>query len=481
MEDILLVQAIQSYGIDNTGRIIDVEPFPLVNLDDKASRRAVRLLNALAFGAYGKDYRQVLLQKQREDRKVNFRTLRLQRLKNATREYDVHLNIDLCKQILRYHVRVQLQEYSQKLDEFITPQPSISNLGKFFIGASGICKNHNIQAGLSEIENPIGDSPLPYGDINEVVRNPANSNPLEGIELTEDEKNNGVFFLEKYLVITPSASQSLRTFRTSLQGVVSISECKQDLLTYRGNKDVMISDVLGDAVIREDGEKYDGSIGGKFGVRLCFCPPKGFNVPSANEFQRAFRAKAATDHPSSAYYFPVAKYEQDIEDRLLSEIDLQDSNIGEDLKCYVDTLAITPEFDFVLNNLLITRKIPSLMAIYMFDGFIDSIGISPDEREEGKENKGNESWKSKILDNTKDRCRALFASYSRVMDSDRDQENRRERNRNRSALVRNLLPAGLINIDRSVKWWQLRSLVEDRPYDKDGNDCANELAGMFGG
>ena len=98
-----------------------------------------------------------------------------------------------------------------------------------------------------------------------------------------------------------------------------------------------------------------------------------------------------------------------------------------------------------------------------------------------RKKKKNGKWKSKILDDTKDRCRALFASNLRVTDSDRDQENRRERNRNRSSLVRNLLPSGLINIDRSVKWWQLRSQVEDRPYDKDGNDCANDLAAMFGG
>lgn len=183
-----MVQSIQSYGIDNRGRITEVEPFPLVNLNRRARGRAVRLLNALAFGAYGKDYQKVLLDKQRDGRKVNFRTLRLQRLKTATREYDVHLNIKLCKDILKYHVGAQLQEYSKRLDEFITPQPYISDVRKFFIGASGLCKNHNIQAGLSEIENPIGDSPLPYGDINEVVKNPSILNPLEGIELTSDEK-----------------------------------------------------------------------------------------------------------------------------------------------------------------------------------------------------------------------------------------------------------------------------------------------------
>ena len=480
-DDILLVQSIKSYGIDNTGRIDEVEPRALVTLNQRARNRAVRLLNALAFGAYGKDYQKVLLDKERENRAVDFRTLKLQKLKTATREHDVHLNIKLCKDILKYHVSAQLEEYSKKLDEFITPQPYISDVGKFFIGASGLCKNHNIQAGLSEVENPIGDSPLPYGDINEVVKDPSTLNPLEGVVLTNDEKTNGVFFLEKYLVITPKPLPLIQDYATSLSGVVSISEFKDELSQFQGDKDKLISEVMGNAEITEDGESYEGSIGIKFGVRLCFCPPSGFSVPNAIEFDRAFKATAATDHPSSAYYFPVVKYEQDITDRLLSEIDLEDSNIGEDLKCYVDRLTLTEEFNLIFNSLLVTRKVPSLIGIYLYDGFIDSIGVSTTEREEGKENRGNGKWKSKILDDTKDRCRALFASNLRLTDADRDQENTRERNRNRSALIRNLLPSGLINIDRSVKWWQLRTQVEDRPYDKDGNDCVNELAAMFGG
>ena len=36
--------------------------------------------------------------------------------------------------------------------------------------------------------------------------------------------------------------------------------------------------------------------------------------------------------------------------------------------------------------------------------------------------------------------------------------------------LKSFSPLGLINLNASVKWWQLRRLI-DRPYDKDGNDC----------
>ena len=55
------------------------------------------------------------------------------------------------------------------------------------------------------------------------------------------------------------------------------------------------------------------------------------------------------------------------------------------------------------------------------------------------------------------------------------------RQRNRKKMFANLLPSGLFNIDRSVKWWQLLTRVNDRPFNKDGEDCANDLVDIFGG
>jgi hypothetical protein len=481
LEDIKLLRAISSYSLDSRGNIVAVQ-FKKEQASAKMQNRSIRLLSALAFGAYGKDYRDRLLEKEANNRNVNIRTLRLQRLKNATREFDLHESIDIAKTVLKFHIRAELENYATKLDEFLIPQAYIYDLSKFFIGASGICKGHTIQAGLSEVERPVGESPLPYGDINEVVRDPSNENPLDGLEITDDIKENGVFFLEKYVVVTPRDEST--EFSADLKGVLSISELQDEIRNYQGDKEALISEVLGDAVevLDENGSAltYDGSIGIKFGVRLCYSPPNNFSVSNATEFERAFKARPVEGYVGSANYFPVAKYEQDIIDRKLDELDLEDSNLGEDLKCYVDRLVISSEFDFMMNNLLMTRRVSSLAAIYMYDAFIDSIGLDSTEREEGSENRGSQNWKGAILDDTKDQCRALFASFYRSMDSDNNSI-RETRQRNRKNLFANLLPSGLFNIDRSVKWWQLITRIKDRPFNKDGQDCANDLVDIFGG
>jgi len=115
----------------------------------------------------------------------------------------------------------------------------------------------------------------------------------------------------------------------------------------------------------------------------------------------------------------------------------------------------------------------------MYDAFIDSIGIDPSEREEGPENRGRQKWKGKILDDTRDQCRDLFASFYRTMNAS-GKGGRSGREKVKRRMFKHLLPSGLFNLDNSVKWWQTRRLI-DRPYDKDGKDCANDLVDLFGG
>ena len=51
----------------------------------------------------------------------------------------------------------------------------------------------------------------------------------------------------------------------------------------------------------------------------------------------------------------------------------------------------------------------------------------------------------------------------------------------RSNFLKNLLPDSIFNFDRNVRWWQLRRWQQDRPFDKDGKDCADTLADVFRG
>ena len=106
--------------------------------------------------------------------------------------------------------------------------------------------------------------------------------------------------------------------------------------------------------------------------------------------------------------------------------------------------------------------------MYSYDAFIESIGLSIEEREDDSlGSKGR--WKSKILRNTKKQLRNLFAGFYREMEDMKDKDENDGRGIG-LGFLKSFSPAGLINLNGSVKWWQLRRLV-DRPYDKDGNDC----------
>ena len=144
----------------------------------------------------------------------------------------------------------------------------------------------------------------------------------------------------------------------------------------------------------------------------------------------------------------------------------------------------TDEFKFIFESLLITNKVSSLAAIYSYDGFINSVGLAGEEREDGKTGPNRNSlgmeigWEGKVLKDTKKRLLDLFSSYYLTHEKDKDQERKREGDRKQ--FLKNLLPDSLFNFDRNVRWWQLRRR-SDRPFDKDGKDCANTLADIFKG
>ncbi len=87
-------------------------------------------------------------------------------------------------------------------------------------------------------------------------------------------------------------------------------------------------------------------------------------------------------------------------------------------------------------------------------------------------------WEGKILDDTKKRLLDLFSSYYLKHEKNKDAKQKRERDRKK--FLKNLLPDSILNFDRNVRWWQLRRL-QDRPFDKDGKDCADTLASVFKG
>ena len=471
------------------------------NLTPSASRKSkvLNIINALCFYAYGPYWKKRLTKMKEEGKKpkrIKFVTLR--RMKTATRMFDVHNNIELAKKVVKYHVNNELEYYSSLLDETMKPQSPIYDINKYLIGASKFFSFSDIESGLAEVESPVGDSTsIDYGSIPSCPTSiEAGFTHFDGKTYTAAEfekiKSEGVFHLEKFVYIVPkqnsnSVLSSLVSNLLPEGGVMSIGQFR-GLINQLTNeqKNINISEALGDAIFETDDNDNPvgllGTIGLQFGVRICYTPPEAsydfydnVTITEGNKF-KSYRFKSAmitVDGVETRYFapthtFPIATFKQDVIDKKISEIDLDDDNLGEDLKCYVDQLCLTEDFRLSFQHLFITKKLVSLLLMYSYDGFVESIGLSQDEREDDSlGSKGR--WKSKILKNTKKQLRNLFAGFYREMED----MNEKEENDSRGIgldFLKSFSPASLINLNGSVKWWQLRRLV-DRPYDKDGNDC----------
>lgn len=485
IEDKRVLFLVRRYDVNPSGKIVNCE-FAGIDVPESQKNRTLKHLNAMAYEAFGKDYRKELLKLNK--RVAKFKTLNLQKLKDAEREYDIHENVALAKEILKFHVMKELDFYGDKLEQAFTPQVYINNLSKFLLGASKIAIVSNTQAGLSEIESPVGDSALPnYGTIPSVPDN--NESPFAN--LTEEEilkaKELGGLFLQKYIKVTPNEERTI-----DLEGMVSFTQFRTAIGNFAGDKTKYISEVFGNAVALPELGTYDGTIGVKMGVRVCYLLPEGID-PFSSQQELLGAAKAigedktyfTNDENNLRYFVPLAHFEQDIIDRTIEEINLDDDNFDEDIKCYFDKMVEQDEFKFIFESLLITNKVSALMAIYAYDGFINSIGLGEGEREDKKEGPNRNiigmqvGWEGKIMDDTKKRLLDLFSSYYLSHEADNDAEQKRRQER--SKFLKNLLPSSIFNFDRNVRWWQLRRWQEDRPFDKDGKDCADTLADVFRG
>jgi hypothetical protein len=498
IQDKRILFHVNGYSINGEGKIIDCE-FVGIRVSSVRKNRIIKYLNSMAYEAFGKDYKKELLKL--KTRAAKFKTLDLQVLKDAEREYDVYENIELAKKILRFHVMKELDFYGKQFQQAFVPQVYIDNLSKFLLGASKVPIVSNTEAGLSEIESPVGDSALPnYGTIPSVPSN--NESPF--VNLTEEQiiqtKELGGLFLQKYVrvipkeeAIGPQGQQRGQGIdkQIKLEGMVSFDEFRQEISSFAGDKTQYISDVLGNAVALPEEGTYEGSIGVKIGVRVCYVLPEGVSPFSSSEETLAAakaikedKAYYTNDDNGINHFIPLAHYEQDMIDRTLEEINIEDENFDEDIKCYFDKMVETDEFKFIFESLLITNKVSALAAIYSYDGFANSIGLGQGEREEGQEGPNRNvlgfeiGWEGKVLDDTKKRLLDLFSTYYLYREKAEDRELQEQEDRKK--FMKNLLPSSLFNFDRNVRWWQLRRRQE-RPFDKDGKDCASTLASIFKG
>ena len=414
----------------------------------------------------------------------------------------LHSVVGDIKKLLKYVVKEELDLYTKILRESIEPRPYIYDIRKFFIGGSHMLLGKQIEAGVYDSEVPIGGGigNYPYGDINDCAKS-SMIHPLNDVSITDERfeqiKERGGFYLEKYVVSQPKDQQKTQ-LNSPLKGIQNLAEFKQFLnqnrLVFDSTRNV--SDYFGDAVLSENEQGYEGSIGIKYGVRLCYIPPTGFNpfdsladqqngATIARE-QRSYVLNPATLQTdsgekllqSSRYSFPICSYEQDILDVKIEELLASDSNLDQDLKCYIDKLVETENYKHLINNVLQITKIPSTYLIYSYLNLIPSLG-SESERDPGDDDNIISPDKiGKLFNDSKREARRLFTSFYK--NDDRDPPNEEENNESVVMNAQRRLLNSLKFLNLGEFSWDLRRRIRtDSPHDKDGNECENNFGKLF--
>ena len=407
---------------------------------------------------------------------------------------------------------------SLRSGEMTVENPSVEGATGFDYGdVFNVVRDVNTENPLSELELVVGQGnlsiPQGYSSIVDYLKDDFPLTDLSTIPefLANKVKNmisifqNGLFYLEKYV----------RVFEKD--GTDQIYNIKEFQERITNNPDIdpnsYISDNYGNAFIVAD--SVGGTIGVKFGVRLVYCPPPSFEyqIPSGAEKERTYKfatTEVAIKFDDSFYdaidllpeiirskienvldqmkiteeslsrAIPIAFYEQDILDRKMSEIDLEDKNMGEELKCYVDHLVETDDFKTIFELCFPNKTYTSLFAIYSYYGFFESIGKSEEGTEEKDEDpaKLREKWKKRVFKRTKRKLRRLFNSTYRTDDDVKEEREGRSK-KEKSDFMKNLLPQTFLNLDSSVQWWQSIRFIDVKPFDADGKECLNAFQKMF--
>ncbi len=360
---------------------------------------------------------------------------------------------------------------SKKLNLNLRPSPHISNIKRYMLSMKGIVDQSDIKAGFTSVEQEVieGGNQPEYGSILDCAGSDLAS-PLGSISKTlEDVKKTGVMYLEKYVRVIN---------KDSTEQVMKVSELQQmlsDRTIYDEN--MPLSNYFGNAEIVAN--KVIGTIGVKFGVRLMMCLDKHIGLePSLDrEAERIPGSITSNGESVGMLCFPVASYELDLIDNKIKDLDLQDPNMGEDIKCYVDQLSETEDFITLFDKVIKTRSFCSIFGIYSFENFIQSIGELEVE-DEGDRILINKGWRANILDGTKKTLRKQFRSVYNSQDDTR--ENRLSGLRTSNIdFLKNLIPDLYLNI-QGVGFLQRLRIVDANPFDEDGKPCVNEFQKLFG-
>lgn len=493
-----------------------VTPKDLEYINEPEERRAI--LEAVGGNAYGQRLQEMTRQIEsgiaiigsggpdilRSLSTLTFNTfgLPIESARFAQKINSLHSVVGDIKKLLKYVVKEEMDLYTKILRESIEPRPYIYDIKKFFIGGSHMFLGKQIEAGTYDSEVPIGGGVgnFPYGDINDCAKSNM-IHPLNGATITDERfeeiKERGGFYLEKYVVSQPKTDSRLAIVNP-ISGIQNLAEFKQFLNQNRFVFDPThnVSDYFGDAVLSEDEREYEGSIGIKYGVRLCYIPPAGYDpfdslvaglnaVPMARDRRSyvlnpaSFETDSGTKRlQSSRYSFPICSYEQDILDVKIEELLASNDNLDQDLKCYIDKLVKTENYKHLVDNVLQITKIPSTYLIYSYLNFLPSLG-SESERDPGDdENIIAPDRIGMLFNDSKREARKLFAAFYK--NDDRDPPNEEQDNGGVVKHAQRSIRNSLRFLNTGEYSWDIkRRIKRDSPLDKDGNLCENNFGKLF--
>ena len=461
-----LLFRVSNYTITN-GLITDVEYSTLLETKPSDKQKTIFILNSMFYNTYGEEYSRILSLKKDNSMSwtVFFRSfLNLKYIKKITREYDIYTSRTISKKVLSFLIQGEIEFYGNKLKESFG-DPKVDNINDVLFGETGIL---------------LSDTPVS-------ITRDRMINPLEGINIEQEKydlaKQIGGFFVEYYYKFEKKEEGAEEVF--VFEGIKSINEFKE-FIENMNYKAANLTDYFGNAKIVDN--KIEGSIGVKFGVRINYIPPTSVfvqNNSSKFEESRTLSLNAATvnvagnsvTYNESRSFFTLASYERDVVDKRFEEININDPFLGEEIDCYIKELAKSKDLRFFFNKLLMTDKIPALLGIYYYDGFIESVGLAESERGEFIGSKG--PWRERILKQTKEQLADMFESsyFSRERKIFKNNFDFFKRSRNR--VRKNIMPNLRKNLDKSVKRKQLRKEIS-RPYDKFGNEQVSPLDGLLG-
>jgi hypothetical protein len=361
-------------------------------------------------------------------------------------------------------MRKEMSGMTNRIVQNLRPLPHVWDVKKYALSENGVLSFSDIKSGRAAVEVEVieGASQPAYGSI---IDCPTNRNGSSmGSRIPEQTfPSKGAMFLEKYI----------RTIsKEGTEQVMTVKEFEQ-LITSPGRFDEnsKLSDHFGDATVLNG--KFYGTIGVKFGVRLIYVPHEDSGITSNLDSSKERVGKIGNHH-----HIPLAHYEHDVLDKVIKDIDFDDENMGEDLKCYVDKLAETDDFKFMFETVIKTTTFTSLFGIYSYYNFFESIGLGPNEVEEDRQKKIKNKWKRKVFDDVKTTLKRQFRSTYRS-DDDEYEGSRQEKRQFDAQWLSNLLPESYIGLDGSIRWWQSARIVDVKPFGKDGEDCLNDFQKLF--